>query len=437
MGSLSPLWQLTASQASALMQQGRLSSEQYVRACLERIESREPQVQAWAHLDPQACLAQAKACDAQPRRSALHGIPVGLKDVIRSLDQPTRFNSPIYAQHQPNEDAHCMAVLRAKGAVLMGKLQTLEFACGGQFPPTRNPWDLQRTPGGSSSGSGAAVADGMVPLALGTQTGGSTIRPAAFCGAVGMKPTWGRIPFDGIKSFAAHLDTVGLFARSVSDLALLLDAYGLIEPSLPPVPPWPQLKLMVCRTPLWDQAEAPVQAAFDALLERLRSASVQLREMPWPQELAAINTWQDEVMQDGGRSAFLPEMLTAPDLLHADFKAKLANHLQLTPAGMRLALDRIAQARIAFEAAMDDADAVISLSAPGPAPLGLHSQGMATFNRLWTALQVPCISLPLLWSPEGLPMGLQLIHRRYEDHRLIEVARTIEAALPEERHPWN
>jgi amidase len=252
-----------------------------------------------------------------------------------------------------------------------------------------------------------------------------------------MKPTWGRIPFDGIKSFAAHLDTLGLFARSVDDLALLLDAYGLIEPSLPPVPPWPQLKLMVCRTPLWDQAEAPAQAAFDALLERLRSAGVQLREMPWPQELAAINTWQDEVMQDGGRSAFLPEMLSAPDLLHADFKAKLANHLQLTPAGMRLALDRIAQARIAFEAAMDDADAVISLSAPGPAPLGLHSQGMATFNRLWTALQVPCISLPLLWSPEGLPMGLQLIHRRYEDHRLIEVARTIEAALPEERHPWN
>ncbi len=434
---LRPLWQLTASQASTLMQQGRLSSEQYVRACLDRIAEREPQVKAWAHVDADTALAQARACDAQPRRSALHGIPVGLKDVIRSFDQPTRFNSPIYANHRPNEDAHSAEVLRLHGAVILGKLQTLEFACGGQFPPTCNPWDLARTPGGSSSGSGAAVADGMVPLALGTQTGGSTIRPAAFCGAVGMKPTWGRIPFDGIKSFAAHLDTVGLFARSADDLALLLEAYALLETEPPGVPPLRQLKLAVCRTPLWAQAEAVAQYAFAAFLERLRAAGVQLSELAWPEELAAINTWQDEVMQDGGRSAFLPELLKAPELLHQDFKNKLSNHLQLTPAGMRLALDRIAQARMTFESAMGDADAVIGLSAPGPAPLGLHSQGMATFNRLWTALQVPCISLPLLWSPEGLPMGLQLIHRRYEDHRLVTVARTLESALYEERHPWN
>jgi Asp-tRNA(Asn)/Glu-tRNA(Gln) amidotransferase A subunit family amidase len=203
------------------------------------------------------------------------------------------------------------------------------------------------------------------------------------------------------------------------------------------VPPLRQLKLSVSRTPLWAQAEAVAQEAFEAFLERLRAAGVQLSELAWPEELAAINTWQDEVMQDGGRGAFLPELLKAPELLHQDFKNKLANHLQLTPAGMRLALDRIAQARMAFESAMGDADAVIGLSAPGPAPLGLHSQGMATFNRLWTALQVPCISLPLLWSPDGLPMGLQLIHRRYEDHRLVTVARTLESALYEERHPWN
>ncbi|MEI7784562.1 MAG: amidase, partial [Betaproteobacteria bacterium] len=298
-----PLWQLTASQASALMQQGRLSSEQYVRACLERIAQREPQVQAWAHVNADAALAQARACDAQPRRSALHGIPVGLKDVIRSFDQPTRFNSPIYADHRPNEDAHSAEVLRLRGAVIVGKLQTLEFACGGQHPPTCNPWDLERTPGGSSSGSGAAVADGMVPLALGTQTGGSTLRPASFCGAVGMKPTWGRIPFDGIKSFAAHLDTVGLFARSAGDLALLLDAYALLEPEPPAVPPLGQLKLAVCRTPLWSQAEPVAQSAFEALLEGLRAAGVRLTELVWPEELAAINTWQDEVMQDGGRSA--------------------------------------------------------------------------------------------------------------------------------------
>jgi Asp-tRNA(Asn)/Glu-tRNA(Gln) amidotransferase A subunit family amidase len=218
---------------------------------------------------------------------------------------------------------------------------------------------------------------------------------------------------------------------------LLLEAYALLEPEPPVVPPLGQLKLAVCLTPLWNQAEPVAQDAFEAYLGRLRSAGVQLVELVWPEEFTAINTWQDEVMQDGGRSAFVPELLKAPELLHQDFKNKLANHLHLTPAGMRQALDRIAQARMAFESAMGEVDAVISLSAPGPAPLGLHSQGMATFNRLWTALQVPCISLPLLWSPQGLPMGLQLIHRRYEDHRLVTVARTLEAAMPEERHPWN
>jgi len=431
------IWQLTASQASEQMHKGQLSSEQYVRACLERIEEREDLIQAWAHIDRQACLAQARELDAQPRRSALHGIPVAIKDVIRTRDLPTAFNSPIYSGHQSNEDAHCVAVLRERGALIMGKLQTLEFACGGNFPPTRNPWDPTRTPGCSSSGSGAAVADGMVPLALGVQTGGSTIRPAAFCGAVGMKPTWGRIPFDGIKSFAAHLDTVGLFARSADDLALLLQAYGLLEPQPPAAPSMGQMQLAVCRTPYWQQADAAAQSAFEALLAQLRAAGAQLREIVWPAELADINTWQDEVMQDGGRSAFMPEWLHSPHLLHADFQAKLNNHLGLTPARLRQALDRIARARIFFEEAVGQADAVLSLSAPGPAPVGLHTQGMATFNRVWTALQVPCISLPLMWSEQGLPMGLQLIHRRYEDHRLVNVARQIQSLYTQERHPWN
>jgi Asp-tRNA(Asn)/Glu-tRNA(Gln) amidotransferase A subunit family amidase len=209
-------------------------------------------------------------------------------------------------------------VLRALGAVILGKTQTLEFACGGRFPPTRNPWDLGRTPGGSSSGSGAAVADGMVPLALGTQTGGSTIRPAAFCGAFGMKPTWGRLPFDGIKSFAPHLDTVGLYGRSVEDLRLLWQAWGLSEPDedARPVGPARALRLGVCRTPFWDQAEAAAQQAFEGALSRLSAAGVVLVPCELGQEHAAVNTWQDEIMQDGGRSAFRPEMLAAPALLH-------------------------------------------------------------------------------------------------------------------------
>ena len=431
------LWQLTASEAGARMAGGTLSSEAYTRACLARILEREPMVRAWAHLNAEGALAQARARDREPRRSPLHGLPVGLKDVIRTKDLPTTFNSPIYAGHQANEDAHSVAVLRALGAVVLGKTQTLEFACGGQFPQTCNPWDLTRTPGGSSSGSGAAVADGMVPLALGTQTGGSTIRPAAFCGVYGMKPTWGRIPFDGIKSFAPHLDTVGLFARSVDDLRLLLQAYALHELPAPVVPGWRELRLGICRTPYWDEAEPQAQSAFEAALLRLRDAGVRLIELPWAPEFADINRWQDDIMQDGGRSAFWPEMLLEPDRLHGDFKAKLQNHLGLTPERMRSSLDSVARCRMAFEQSMTDVDAVLGLSAPGVAPLGLQTQGMATFNRLWTALQVPCITMPALWSAEGLPMGLQLTHCRYEDHRLLEVAASLAPLLDLRKNPWN
>lgn len=430
-------WQLDASQASLRMQAGALTSEAYVRACLERTAEREPIVQAWAHQNADHAIAQARVLDAMPRRSPLHGIPVAFKDVIRTRDFPTTFNSPVYPDHRPNEDAHVVAVLRSLGMVVMGKVQTLEFACGGTFPTTRNPWSPERTPGGSSSGSAAAVADGMVPLSLGTQTGGSTIRPAAFCGAYGMKPTWGRIPFDGIKSFAAHLDTVGLFGRSVGDLRLLLQAFHLLDGGNVQPVEVKGLRCGVCRTPKWHEAQPEMQAAFESTLARLSAAGVSLQDIEFDATYSSLNDWQDEVMQDGGRSAFLPELLADPVHLHADFKAKLNNHLGLTPQRMRDALDALARARYFFESAMGDLDAVLTPSAPGPAPVGLHTQGMAVFNRLWTALQVPCVTIPAMWTAQGLPMGLQLVHRRYEDQRLLDVALALASYLDEGRHPWN
>lgn len=431
-------WQWSAHAAATAVARGELRSETLVASCLERIALREPQLQAWAHLDAAAALDQARARDREPRRGPLHGIPIGVKDVIRTADHPTTFNSPIYAGHRPNEDAHAVAVLRASGAVILGKTQTLEFACGGAFPPTRNPWDLERTPGGSSSGSGAAVADGMVPLALGTQTGGSTIRPAAFCGVHGMKPTWGRIPWDGAKGYSPALDTVGLYGRSAADLRLMLQAYALAGGDDPPAPGLGQLRLGVVRTPHWAEAEPQAQAAFERTLALLRQRGVHLAELDWPDGCEAINRWQDEVMQDGGRYAFVPERLSHPALLHAEFKAKLNNHLGLTPQRMRDALDGIARCRMAFERSMEGLHGALGLSAPGVAPLGLHTQGMATFNRMWTALQVPCISLPALWSDAGLPMGLQLIGRRYDDALLLAVAETLDGVLVDPgRRPWN
>jgi Asp-tRNA(Asn)/Glu-tRNA(Gln) amidotransferase A subunit family amidase len=197
------------------------------------------------------------------------------------------------------------------------------------------------------------------------------------------------------------------------------------------------LRLGLCRTPLWDQAEPEARAALESLLDRLAVTGVEIRTVDWDPAFDAINTWQDEIMQDGGRSAFRPEWLQAPDRLHEEFQRKLGNHLGLTPARMRAALDHVARCRIDFEQRLDGLDAAVTLSAPGVAPLGLHTQGLATFNRLWTALQVPCISLPALWSAEGLPMGLQLVQARYEDERLLQVAARLEALLPPTRRPWN
>ncbi|MCY7308829.1 MAG: amidase [Rhodoferax sp.] len=301
------LWQLSASQASQAMAQGTLTSAQYTGACLERIAEREPLVRAWAHVDPELAMAQARRRDQEPRRSAIHGIPIGFKDVIRTRDLPTRHNSPIYANHRPNEDASCVATLRALGAVILGKTETLEFACGGNFPPTRNPLDLERTPGGSSSGSGAAVAAGMVPLTLGTQTGGSTIRPASFCGVYAMKPTLGRIATEGVKAYSVHLDTVGLFGRSVADLRLLANAYRITEQPEAPAVAIGGLRIGLCRTHLWPEADADAQAALEGAARLLRTAGAMVSDFYLSAGFDHINRFQDEIMQDGGRSAFLPE----------------------------------------------------------------------------------------------------------------------------------
>jgi Asp-tRNA(Asn)/Glu-tRNA(Gln) amidotransferase A subunit family amidase len=430
-----PLWQLSASQASALMASADLTSEAYVRACLQRIREREGRVKAWAALDEADAIEQAKACDAIPRKGPVHGLPVGVKDVIRTKNLPTQFNSPLYEGFMAGEDAHCVAVLREMGAVILGKTSTLEFACGGQFPETTNPWDIARTPGGSSSGSGAAVADGMVPLALGTQTGGSTIRPAAFCGTYALKPTWGSVPFDGIKGFSPPLDTVGLFGRSAEDLVLLAQAYRLLEEA-PKILKRP-LRLGICRSPSWKEAEAEAAQVFESLVQKLSLMGMECRSVEFDSEFSAINRWQDEVMQNGGRFAFLPEALMAPHALHDDFKAKLNNHLGLKGSAIRHALNQIDRCRIQFEGQLEGLDGVLTLSAPGIAPLGLHTQGMATFNRMWTALQVPCINVPALWSAAGMPIGLQLVHARFEETKLLSCLLTLMPHLDANRYSWS
>ncbi len=423
------LWQLSASNASKLMADGRLSSATYTQALLDRIAQRDSQVRAWVSIDPEHAMAQARARDREPRRSAVHGIPVGIKDVINTRDLPTQHNSPLYERHQSGEDASCVGVLRAAGAVILGKTETLEFACGGRMPPTRNPRDLERTPGGSSSGCGAAVADGMVPLALATQTGGSTIRPASFCGVYGMKPTFGRISVEGAKHYSPHLDTIGLYGRSAQDLALLGEIFHLAtQDELQPCD-ISGLRIAVCETPMWNEADPDAQQALHEAGRKLRAAGAAVSELVLSPAFAQLTQQHDDIMQDGGRGAFLHEYLAYPDQLHPDFKRKVENQYGFSNRHMREVLDAASLRRIDFDREFGDADAVLTLSAPGIATMGITSQGMATFNRIWTALHVPCISIPGMAGNRGLPIGMQLVQRRYEDARLLQVAAAVAAVI--------
>lgn len=419
------LWKLSAAEASDLMAAGRLTSEAYTRALLDRIDERNPVTQAWAYVDADDALRQARERDREPRRSRLHGIPLGVKDVINTRRLPTQHNSPIYVGHRPAEDANCVAVLLALGAVLLGKTETLEFASGGRVPPTRNPHDTSRTPGGSSSGSGAAVADGNVPLALGTQTGGSTIRPASFCGVYGMKPSFGRISFEGVKHYSVLLDTIGLYGRSAEDLWMLCHGFRLTGADKPAVPGIKGLRLALCETPMWHTATDDAKAALHEAARLLSAAGATVSTLTMAEPFGNLTSQQDAIMNEAGRSAFLPEYLTAHHLLHDDFRAKVENRRGFTGEQMRDAIDQVALRRIEFERELQQVDAVMTLSAPGEATPGIQSQGEASFNRMFTALHVPCISVPGMKGRSGLPIGIQLIQRRYEDERLLQVAAAV------------
>jgi len=284
--------ELSASEVARLIARGELTSEAAVTACLARIEERDSVVRAWAYLDPDLALAQARARDREPNRGPLHGVPIGVKDVIDTADMPTEMGSPIYRGYRPRADASCVALVRTAGAVILGKTATFEFA--GMTPgATTNPLNQAHTPGGSSSGSGASVADFMVPIAFGTQTGGSVLRPAAFCGAFGYKPSFGRFNTAGLKPAAQSLDTIGLIARSIEDLELV-DAVLVGRASTPktslPVP-----SIGACRTHLWPMAQPETVAAFEDSVTKLERAGADVRELTLPPLFAELTGARERI----------------------------------------------------------------------------------------------------------------------------------------------
>src|SRR2546423_4080076 len=272
------LSELSAAEAARALEENKFTCEALIAACLERIAEREESVRAWAFLDRGAALAEARSLDRVPRASPLHGVPFGIKDIIDTADLPTEYNSPIYRGHRPTADAASVTLLKQAGCLILGKTVTTEFA-NNHPSPTRNPRDPAHTPGGSSSGSAAAVADAMVPLALGTQTGGSVIRPAAYCGTFAIKPSFGSINRAGVKPVAESLDTVGVFARDAEDLALALEVLCGFKTELQTAG---HPRIGLCRTPRWSDADGATHANLEDAARRLAQAGGTVRAFELP-----------------------------------------------------------------------------------------------------------------------------------------------------------
>ena len=413
---------LTASAAAEAIAAGRLTSEALVRACLGRIAARDEAVRAWAFLDAELALEAARAADRGPVRGPLHGVPVGLKDIIDTFDMPTACGSPIWSERRTYADSAAAALIRAAGGVILGKTVTTEFA--NRHPgPTRHPMDPARTPGGSSSGSAAAVGDGQVPLSLGTQTSGSLIRPAAYCGIWALKPSFGEASRVGVYRQSDSLDTLGWYGRCLDDV-VRLRAVLLALPYAPVAAPESAPRLALCRSLHWAEAAPEAQAALEDAVARLSAAGAVIATLELPPALFA--DWEAVHGRIAGFEAarnMAHERHRAPDGLSATLRdGRLREGLEL-PFESYVAAQRAAEAMRAWaDEALADVDAVLTLPAPGEAPVGLAHTGSAAFNSLWTMLHTPCLSMPWARGPAGLPLGLQLVGARHEDERLCAAA---------------
>ncbi len=423
-----PLNELTATEIAAAVASGKTTCEAVVRACLERIEEREPQVLAWQYLNPGQVIAQARALDKSGARGPLSGVPFAIKDIIDTCDMPTEMGSPIYQGHRPKGDAACVALSRKAGGVLMGKTVTTEFA--NRYPgKTRNPFDPARTPGGSSSGSAAAVADFMAPLAIGTQTTGSTIRPASFCGVFGYRPTWGDLRCVGVKEAAGSLDTLGLLARSVEDIALYRDVLLGSEPELLPADP-PAPRIGFCRTHFWSRVEPGTQQLLEDAARKLERAGARVRDAELPADFAGIEEAHRRISSYEFARNFTWEIENHWEKISEVLRnGRLKEGLACTFERYREARDLAERCRQRLAAACADYDVLLTAAAAGEAPVGLDRTGDASFCLIWTTTHVPCVTLPVFRGPHGLPIGAQLIGRRNGDRALLTAARWVYRAL--------
>ncbi|KAI1147153.1 amidase signature enzyme [Nemania diffusa] len=431
-----PLYTLTAVKVLDLLKSNSLTVEDYARSLLSRIKDRDDTVRAWAYLDNDFVINQARSLDKVPRdqRGPLHGLAIGVKDAINTKDMPTQFGSAIYQGHQSGFDSSTVAILRAAGALIFGKTTTTEFTAMNSAPETTNPHDRNRTPGGSSCGSAAAVADMQIPLSLGTQTGGSVIRPASFTGVFAMKPTYDAISTEGQKAYAPTFDTFGFFARSVEDLQLLADVFALSDDEVPQEVPLEQISVALIKTPMWGSAGPGTVTALNEAAKILKNCGVSVKEVSFPPEVSDVETLtriQNIITKSEGAVSLLREYRVNKAKLAPALCDIVENKSNYTKKELAEALDTYANQRRIINNLAENYTVILTPSVIDEAPVGLGDTGSPVFNTPWTGFHMPVINLPVFHGPHGMPVGVSLVAPRYRDQHLLKISQILGRVLAE------
>ena len=438
---------LGACEAREALIEGLISSQELVQACFARIDEFEPSIAAWTHLDKETAMQQALQADQYRSRGlalgALHGLPVGIKDIIDTRDYATENGTVLHHGRKPEKDATLVSLLKEAGAIILGKTVTTELAV---FAPgkTRNPHNTEHTPGGSSSGSAAAVASAMVPLAIGTQTNGSVIRPASYCGVYGFKPSFARISRHGVLQQSPPLDTIGMFARSLEDLALIADVLMRFDaqdevmiPQAPPcissvmaepVPADPIFAFV--RTPAWKQVEQVTKDGFRELIEAANAnnrKTIDIVDLPTGFE--DIYEHHRTIMEADLAKSFATEYNRGKAEMSAGLCEMIERGHKVTDSQYDASMTMIESYGDALNEVFESYDAILTPATLGPAPAGLEATGNPVMNTIWTFCGTPAINLPLLQSPEGLPLGVQLVGEKGDDARLFRSSRWLLSLL--------
>lgn len=423
------LFSLTIEQTVKGIAAGEFSPSELMEACVARTASIEGCVRAWAHFDPDVALRAARLADTRPVDHPLYGIPFGIKDIIEAAGLPTEYGTPIYQNNMSARDAACVGLLKEAGALAFGKTVTTELA---HFHPgkARNPHALTHTPGGSSSGSAAAVAAGMVPLALGTQTTGSVLRPASYCGVFGFKPSFGDVSRSGVFECVTSFDTVGWFTRAVDDIEIARQGLMRLPTSPLEMVSLGHLRIGVFRGSEWDKAESYTQNSIELAADQLAKAGCKVSDVTTPEWFAEMAELHRRVAGFEFARAITFERVEHPRLLSLKLvDGRCRDGFAISYEDYAAAQEKLVRARLAYSDLMQDYDVLLTPSAPGEAWEGLAATGDPVFNTAWTALHVPAVSIPVFTGPSGLPVGLQLVGRYRHDQALLRAAKSVSRAL--------